>query len=519
MLDGLDELPPNLQDQRITNINEYLVDNSFPSIVVCCRYEEYRKCELKLKFDAAVYLEPLSNDQIMSYLEKVKKLEPFESIVGKEKLLEVIKKPIFLRCLKIDGLNHDLSASASLANIKFNLWKEYIDKSINKYKELPKIKLKNEESSGEESKKETTKKCIKGKRIERRKHKIKHYISELSYLLKMNNETFFYLDHLQPDFFFPPIKSFSRTTYITLSITLIILSGGCLGSILAVIYSRDLGYELCQTFFSYSSLKSLPFYSTIVRINNLLCGDYVLINTCKTGAIFGSITSVLSLKRLTKISFIDYRISFDIRPAKNPKSKVSDSDSAPLLTLPNKLDYNIFKKKIFIITTISLVLLYFTILSLNSNAYLALVALTASFSLTSLFLILGNSFTFTLNKYKDRSTYRQGLVNSFKNGLLATLLSSLFAFALWRIGILAIVYGVYGGLTFGLKACLQHFALRVILWYQNRLPFNYLTLLDECSQISLMKRVGCRYKFIHNLLRDHLIENKIRCGFKDWTHH
>ena len=410
-----------------------------------------------------------------------------------------------------------------MANIKFNLWKEYINKSINKYKRFPSIKLKEKENFREESKKETTegitKECTKEKRIERRKNKIRKYISELSYLLKMNNETFFYLDHLQPDLLFPPIRSFARTIYIVLSITLIILSGGCLGAILAVIYSRDLGYELCPILSSYLSPKPFSFYSIIARLNDSICGGYVFISTCKTGVISGLIASILPLHKLTKINFIDYKISFDIRLNKKFRSNASNSESASILSLPNKLDYNILKKKIFIITTIFLVLLYFTILSLNSNVYFALLALTFSFFLTSIFLILGNSFTFKLNRYKNRSTYRQGLVNSLRNGLLATLLSSLFAFALWRIGILAIVYGVYGGLTFGLKACLQHFALRIVLWYQNRLPFNYLTLLDECSQISLMKRIGCRYKFIHNLLRDHLIENKMRCGFKDWTHH
>lgn len=53
------------------------------------------------------------------------------------------------------------------------------------------------------------------------------------------------------------------------------------------------------------------------------------------------------------------------------------------------------------------------------------------------------------------------------------------------------------------SACIQHFALRFILWCRGVAPWNYARFLDYVTERMLLQRVGGRYRFIHGLLRDH----------------
>lgn len=63
-----------------------------------------------------------------------------------------------------------------------------------------------------------------------------------------------------------------------------------------------------------------------------------------------------------------------------------------------------------------------------------------------------------------------------------------------------------GYMKFGGLACVQHFLLRLLLHKSNRIPWNYAQFLDYCTERSLLQRIGGRYSFVHNLLRDHFAE-------------
>jgi ParB-like chromosome segregation protein Spo0J len=52
-------------------------------------------------------------------------------------------------------------------------------------------------------------------------------------------------------------------------------------------------------------------------------------------------------------------------------------------------------------------------------------------------------------------------------------------------------------------ACIQHFILRLVLWGQGFAPWHYARFLDYATERMFLQRIGGRYRFIHNLLRDH----------------
>jgi hypothetical protein len=126
----------------------------------------------------------------------------------------------------------------------------------------------------------------------------------------------------------------------------------------------------------------------------------------------------------------------------------------------------------------------------------------------------------------DRRTVpNQGIWQSAANVRIFALVGGLTLGAIW--GLLNLSYAVLvtgvapealDWLSFGLSgmlflgllsafvpgtACLQHFTLRFILWCRGVAPWHYARFLDYATERMLLQRVGGRYRFIHDLLRDH----------------
>jgi hypothetical protein len=62
-------------------------------------------------------------------------------------------------------------------------------------------------------------------------------------------------------------------------------------------------------------------------------------------------------------------------------------------------------------------------------------------------------------------------------------------------------WSFYGGFT-----CIQHFALRLILYFTGRIPWNYAKFLDWASDKLFLQKVGGGYIFIHRSLMEHFAE-------------
>jgi hypothetical protein len=69
-----------------------------------------------------------------------------------------------------------------------------------------------------------------------------------------------------------------------------------------------------------------------------------------------------------------------------------------------------------------------------------------------------------------------------------------------------IMMGVISGLIVSIS-CIQHFILRVMLWYNGSIPWNYDRFLRHVTQQTLMQQTGGRYRFTSKLLRDYLAQS------------
>ncbi|RCJ17503.1 hypothetical protein A6770_33975 [Nostoc minutum NIES-26] len=126
---------------------------------------------------------------------------------------------------------------------------------------------------------------------------------------------------------------------------------------------------------------------------------------------------------------------------------------------------------------------------------------------------------------ENKKIANQGIWKSASNAVFLGL-------AYWLTGVLIGVFilgllygpihGLIGGLSFGLSfgptfglmyggiTCIQHFTLRLILYRNGYIPWNYARFLDYCTERLLLQRVGGRYRFIHKLLQDHFAQMEFR---------
>ncbi|NES06667.1 MAG: NACHT domain-containing protein, partial [Okeania sp. SIO2F4] len=68
LLDGLDEVSRDIRENCVDALNKFCQEYGQTEIVVCSRIRDYEALSSQLKFQAAIYLQPLSLEQIQEYL-------------------------------------------------------------------------------------------------------------------------------------------------------------------------------------------------------------------------------------------------------------------------------------------------------------------------------------------------------------------------------------------------------------------------------------------------------------------
>jgi hypothetical protein len=103
LLDGLDELEPTRQEQCVHAINQFQNDYDYrpDHLVVCCRLAEYQNCNTKLRLKGAIYLHPLTDEQVCNYLASANHPELWNHIQTDAELLALARSPLLLSMLTL----------------------------------------------------------------------------------------------------------------------------------------------------------------------------------------------------------------------------------------------------------------------------------------------------------------------------------------------------------------------------------------------------------------------------------
>ena len=104
----------------------------------------------------------------------------------------------------------------------------------------------------------------------------------------------------------------------------------------------------------------------------------------------------------------------------------------------------------------------------------------------------------------------QGIWLSARNAITACLMAGFMGVLMGGLTFLfltgGLIVGLMVGLTKGGLACIQHFILRLILYCNKYIPWNYARFLDYAADRILLQKVGGGYIFIHRMLMEHFAE-------------
>ena len=121
---------------------------------------------------------------------------------------------------------------------------------------------------------------------------------------------------------------------------------------------------------------------------------------------------------------------------------------------------------------------------------------------------------------KSKETPNQGIKESLKKSLFISVITTLFYLLIPYLFTLAtgdtfwlrknsftfsLGMGIFIGLLIGGIPCIQHFSLRLVLWKNGLIPWNYSKFLKYTAQRKLIQQVGGRYRFRHDSLRQQFI--------------
>ena len=101
LIDGFDRVSPELSENCLERINKFSVDFQPKHLVICSSFAAYKNCQNKLRVNAAVLLQPLTNSQIQDYLLVARSRELWNYIQDEPELLNLPKTPLMLSMMTL----------------------------------------------------------------------------------------------------------------------------------------------------------------------------------------------------------------------------------------------------------------------------------------------------------------------------------------------------------------------------------------------------------------------------------
>ncbi|MDF0555610.1 CHAT domain-containing protein [Kamptonema sp. UHCC 0994] len=539
ILDGLDELASHRQKKCVQAINQFMESEESPLyIVVCCRSEEYELWKTPLNLNGAICLSPLTEAQIQQYLARVELSKLWKKIKDYPVILDLIKTPLFLSMMTLayESLSIDEWGSyTTKETCREYLFKVYVERMLKRQiKNLwyPVSKQPNEKN-------------------------IKYWLSWLSSKLEKNNQTEFLIENMQPCLFLA-IKYQNILTWCELIISMILF-------IIILVYIVHISYPVFYKFFSdyhyiqgvtqgvakgIGMLVVLLSYLWSIRKEYLPGGKFM------PGGKFSGGSQEIKLVRGLKFPKKEDISAF----AQKHRSYAEEIhglfwdkwEEQQINEMKENLrSLRTFKKVInflFIFLWIPFVALSI-IYKFTQNVSVILESITGLIILTFIFYILifilkliekwmvkiidnfhnirlfgstaGSFIAGFLSAIQKSDTDtvtspNEGIFQSlfisviitFFTGLTTAIICTLILGIKWGIS-LGIVLGIFIGLGFGGRACIQHFVMRLILWFSGNIPWNYARFLNYATERMLLQRVGGRYRFIHRFLQEYFANIKL----------
>jgi DNA polymerase III delta prime subunit len=468
LLDGLDEVKPELREACVEAINQFMQNHGHTEIVVTSRIKDYEALSSQLQLQGAIRILPLSHDQIKQYLDKA------------DGELEAVK-----HLLQIDTKLQDLASSPLTLSVMTLAYKG------KKPSELPQT------GSVEERRQHLFNTYIE-QRFQRKNHKypkeqVMRWLSWLAFKMTQASQTVFLIEQMQPNWLETKTQK-SRYRYGSM-----LVGGLAILLILWPIYAWDplypLGWQAVEhqrgglmnalrwgivlaPIFGWGAAE-IKTYETLTwpwkkTWNNLLAG---LMTGLKWGLIFALSLAPLGglwigLTRWQAyggaISGIAWGIEYGLKWGLSLGLCLGLIDALrgseiETKTIPNQGIWKSARNAAItgLISWLILVPIYLLNSQLISNIY-------------------------------------WGLIRGLGDWVTSTPIDLVTPALRWGL-LLGLIFG--GG-----TACIRHFTLRFILHRQDFIPWNYAHFLNYASELVFLQKVGGGYIFIHRMLLEHFAQ-------------
>ena len=486
LLDGLDELGFERQQKCMQKLSE--LARQYPKLVVCCRVKEFAQANIKLNtLNGAVCLEPLSDEQIQTYLEMQQ--SPLWSVIESSPTLQTLLEPTaegdpgLLRIPLFVTLAASAYDPQHPFRTKAELLNQYVDRQLSP------------ETRASERRNNLEKRdwAYKTPELEPDWRRTEQTLAWLARQLQQTNTVEILIEQIQPSWLETKQARRRYQPVVRLIFGLIVglLGGLTFGLIFGLIGGLIFGliFGLIGGLFGelndvepVEAFKiSMPHVVRREILNNFSLG---LLGGL-LGGLFGGLIGRLHLG-LT--GMLDFGLIFG-------------------------LNFGLIERLIF---------------GLNFGLVFGLLG-------GLIFGLLGG----LKQDLQLRSRPNQGIRNSLQSSWRTTLLSyPLGVFLVFGIAGLPYVasqtvseertvgvileFGwtalpqwlvpvVFGALLFGFlvgggQACVQHVCLRFVLWQSGVAPWHLAQFLNYCVERRLLQRVGGRYRFLHRELLDHFAQ-------------
>jgi signal peptidase I len=432
-----------------TAIAKFIKDYNYPALVVCCRQEEWQQAqaaevqETQFGLNGAVYLEPLTDRQIQSYLQQVKRPRLWAHIQSSD-----------LQALLPDG--DDCKKDGEIPGLRSPL---LLNMLLVAYKDGQVIR-----SQSELFQAYIKEQFVRSGKSKYTEAQTRRYLVWLARQLKAEKTTEFEIENLQPSWL-----ENSWYLYIYRLIT---------GLIAGLIFGL--------------------FSGLIFGLFNGLIGG--LITELTAGLIFGLING--STGNFDEIFTTNkfYLSSKKIRQGIF-YGMITGSFYGSILGL----FYGIITGLIHnTINELIIWLFYGIAFGLFSGAILGL--------------ILGIFPKLKNNDIYNKRQPNEGMWNASKGFIIINIVSFSAGVLLFTLPQLVVGQSVEwekwiicclsGGMflgTFTLLQPIKHVILRLLLWANGSIPWNYAAFLDHANKLRLVQSMGGRYRFVHDLLREEMI--------------
>ncbi len=443
LLDGLDEVKPELQQACVAAINHYHAEH-MGGLVVCCRKDEYETIinqhKIKLRLGGAIMLHPLTLQQIDEYLTHAgPTLSALRTAIQKEMILqELAQSPLMLSimCVVYQNIAADTLITEQLPTSPDTLQKQLFDTYVERMfrqrisrtfgsRELEIL----EEGSNKQS-----------KNISYSREQTLNWLSWLAYKMSQRGQAVFLIEQMQPNWF-PSWKMYwIYVVSVGLSVGVIVLLAFWL-------FFQFLGQQLVIESLSY------PLLPVVFCVTFVISAWRAQAKIEMVEVLHWSWNQYKNKKKIVWLILLGWLFIYAL----------------PLIFFLVGLSYGQIEKKIR------------PGQGIRQSAKNALIM--GVFSLL-IFPMVFEAFIALVFVFADSSRILVGL-------------QYWLMFAL----ILAPPVGIIVGLYCGGFACIKHLMLRLVLSLNHFTPWNYVHFLDYTVERILLRNIGGGYIFIHGQMQ------------------